>query len=297
MHDYFGRDSSKTMPMHFLFGACRLDHATAIRADVGKQDYTVCPRHWYVDAYMPCESCGNTFLWSAAEQRAWFEEYRFYVDSRATRCEKCRAIKREVLALKKKYDATVSKARTGNSVDAKKMVVALIDQLATMTQDVPVKMRETRELLLKSGRPNHRLHRIPHPRRVRNPVRRDVQGREAVKLPIAGKQSNKPDPRWQVAALIHYVPCEEQAEAHGQRWCTEGVVPRGCIRDAPRRQEAEKGNTVETTVAPNPGATGSPGAWGRRDWREWPQSGRSVFPVREHGRSGGRVGEAGRPWR
>lgn len=149
MRDYFGSDCSENMPMHFFFGAVSIDHSTAIRADIAKQDYTVCPRHWYVDAHMPCENCGKTFLWSATEQRAWFEEYRFYVDSRATRCKKCRALKREITALKQQYDRMVAEARTGRDVDKKRNLVALVDQLASMTEEVSAKMVDTRELLLK----------------------------------------------------------------------------------------------------------------------------------------------------
>ena len=98
---------------------------------------------------MPCDSCGETFLWSATEQRAWFEEYRFYVDSRATRCKTCRALKREITELKQQYDRVVSDARAGRNVDKKKQLVALVDQLASMIDVVPAKMIETRTQLLR----------------------------------------------------------------------------------------------------------------------------------------------------
>lgn len=146
--DFFGSDQSVKMPMHFFFGALRIDHTTAIRADITKQNYTVCPRHWYVDAFMPCQSCWETFLWSAAEQRLWFEEYHFFVDSQATRCRKCRALKRQITGLKQQYDQTVSEARTGRNVDKKKLLIAIIYQLACMIGDLPANMTETRKLLL-----------------------------------------------------------------------------------------------------------------------------------------------------
>lgn len=135
--------------MHFFFGALRLDHATAVRADISKQDYTVCPRHWYVDAHMPCGGCGEIFLWSASEQRAWFEDFRFYVDSRATRCRECRARRRELTALKKQYDQTVAEAREGRVLAKKKAAVALIDQIASMADAVPARMTATRALLMR----------------------------------------------------------------------------------------------------------------------------------------------------
>jgi hypothetical protein len=43
----------------------------------------------------------------------------------------------------------VAEARTGGDVDKKRSLVALIDQLTSMTEEVPTKMADTRELLLK----------------------------------------------------------------------------------------------------------------------------------------------------
>ena len=137
------------MSAHFFFGAVRLDHATAIRADIKKQNYTVCPRHWYVDAYLKCAGCGEVFCWSAQEQRTWFEKYGFYVDSLATRCSKCRAERRQLESLKSEYDQTIAKARNGHNLSEKKTAVALIDQISSMGNAHPRKMAVTRELLLK----------------------------------------------------------------------------------------------------------------------------------------------------
>ena len=104
--DVFGDTDPKKMPAH-LFGDVRtMNYASAVRADVTKQDFTVCPRHWYVDAVFRCIDCGSDFLFSATEQRFWYEDRRFYVDSRPTRCVACRkkerARKRETQLSKKK---------------------------------------------------------------------------------------------------------------------------------------------------------------------------------------------------
>ena len=147
-NDSFGNTDSKKMPWHLFFGAVRLDHSTAVRADIGKQDYSVCPRHWYVDATFRCEACDQPFKWSAAEQRTWFEAYHFYVDSRPTRCPHCRAEQRQLKALQKEYDRTVASARSGASLDEKKIVVALIDQITEMAKVTPAKMLATRSSLL-----------------------------------------------------------------------------------------------------------------------------------------------------
>ena len=49
-------------------------------ADTSRQDCSVCPRHWYIDARFRCVECGADFLWSAQEQQIWFETYRFSED-------------------------------------------------------------------------------------------------------------------------------------------------------------------------------------------------------------------------
>jgi Probable zinc-ribbon domain len=88
--DVFGDSDPKKMPPHLFHGAVSIDYGTAVRADVTKQDYSVCPRHWYIDATFKCIDCGLDFLFSADEQRFWYEQRRFYVDSQPTRCPACR---------------------------------------------------------------------------------------------------------------------------------------------------------------------------------------------------------------
>jgi len=92
--DVFGNTDPKKMPQHFFLGAVSIDYGTAVRADISKQDYTVCPRHWYSDAIFKCADCGNEFLFSAREQRYWYEERKFYVDSYPKCCPDCRKMER-----------------------------------------------------------------------------------------------------------------------------------------------------------------------------------------------------------
>ena len=88
--DIFGDTDPKKMPQHFFHGAVSINYDTAVRADVSKQDYTVCPRQWYIDSTFKCMDCCKDFLFSAEEQRYWYEQRRFYVDSKPTRCPACR---------------------------------------------------------------------------------------------------------------------------------------------------------------------------------------------------------------
>jgi hypothetical protein len=80
----------KKMPDYFFHGAWHVDYSTAVRANVENQNYSIWPRHWYIDAMFTCADCKKDFLFSADEQRFWYEGRRFYVDSRPVRCANCR---------------------------------------------------------------------------------------------------------------------------------------------------------------------------------------------------------------
>jgi hypothetical protein len=145
--DSFGSVRSRAMPTHLFHGAVRIDHSTAERADIDKQNYTVCPRHWYVDAAFRCRDCGELFTWSAGEQRVWFEEYGFYVDSQPVRCPKCRKDRRTLKALQQEYDRMIGPARAGATLEEKKQVLRVIDQITEVSNGVPENMRAARDLL------------------------------------------------------------------------------------------------------------------------------------------------------
>src|ERR1043166_2407644 len=105
--DGFGQQNPKGMPPHFFLRAVRMDYETAQRADFEKQNYTVCPRFWYIDAAFLCEDCGQQFVFTAEEQRFWYEERGFYVDSTPNRCVSCRKANRTRLDLKRQYDTSI----------------------------------------------------------------------------------------------------------------------------------------------------------------------------------------------
>ena len=86
--EVFGGKDPKKMPAHLFFEARSLDYKNAQRADISKQHYTVCPRHWYVDATFACRDCGEEFVFSADEQRFWYEDRKFFIDSLPKHCVK-----------------------------------------------------------------------------------------------------------------------------------------------------------------------------------------------------------------
>ena len=96
------------MPSYFFFGAVRMDYRKAERAEVEKQNYTVCPRHWYVDATFVCRDCKEEFVFTASEQRFWYEERKFLPSVVPIRCVACRKKER-----KRKLDAQKPKKERG----------------------------------------------------------------------------------------------------------------------------------------------------------------------------------------
>jgi hypothetical protein len=144
--DIFGNTDPKKMPEHFFLGALHLDHETSIRANVDKQNYSVAPRHWYIDAAFKCERCNDKFAWIAKEQQVWFEEYRFYVDSQPRHCLKCRAKLRHLSELRTEYDAAVGAARSHGTLEQKRRIIEIISELECAFDRIPEKMTETKEL-------------------------------------------------------------------------------------------------------------------------------------------------------
>jgi len=83
----------------------------AVRGDVRRQHFCpMChvPRYFYVDQERRCVECGCAFVFSAREQKYWYEELRFHFDSVAVRCPECRRKQRTGKAL----HAAVARAKS-----------------------------------------------------------------------------------------------------------------------------------------------------------------------------------------
>jgi hypothetical protein len=150
MFDRFGKSDPRKMPSHLFWGALHLDYATAVQADVSKQNRSICPRYWYIDAAFRCARCGNTFVFTAEEQRFWYEELGFWIDSKAKHCGECRRKLRELKALRQEYDRGVGAALDRNaSAQQKQTLVDVIDGLDAGGVQLPEKMQEHRRILAK----------------------------------------------------------------------------------------------------------------------------------------------------
>ena len=143
----FGRDNPREMPAHLFAGSVRLDYATAVRADPAKQNCSICPRYWYLDATFSCARCAAEFQFTASEQRVWYEQYRFWIDSVPRQCPACRRDMRQMKALRQEYDERVLDVLEHGSLDSKKQLASVIDQLYELGNELPGRIHEARRRL------------------------------------------------------------------------------------------------------------------------------------------------------
>jgi hypothetical protein len=141
--DEFGRGSSREMPAFLFRGALRVDHASAVRADTSRQNCSVCPRYWYVDATFRCGRCGAEFVFSTDEQRVWYEHYEFWIESLPRHCQTCRADLRQVKAARREYDRMVPALSSQDGAGLARLA-AVIDELYELGGELPPRINETR---------------------------------------------------------------------------------------------------------------------------------------------------------
>ncbi len=142
-------DDPRNMSSHFFFQALRLDYGSAVRADTSKQDFCCFPRHWYIDATFLCERCREEFCFTAAEQKTWYEVYRFYVDSLPKGCGVCRRELRRLKSLRQEYDRAIAGALTSKDLAVKAHVATLVDHLCEAGVSLQEKVHANRALLAK----------------------------------------------------------------------------------------------------------------------------------------------------
>ena len=147
--DYFGKKKSKNMPRHFFWNCLNLDHDTAVRADISRQNFSVCPRYWYVDATFRCSQCKTSFCFTTAEQKLWYEELGFYVDSCAKDCQNCRKNNRQKKELRQEYDRDIQIALESADIELKNRLCSVIDDLCSFETELPNRIHQNRHALAK----------------------------------------------------------------------------------------------------------------------------------------------------
>ncbi len=82
---------------------CRIPN-TAIPADLTRQTPATIPVTHYFDVKRQCCDCGRQFIFFAEEQKYWYEELAFGLDSDCIRCVFCRKQHQELKHKRKRYE-------------------------------------------------------------------------------------------------------------------------------------------------------------------------------------------------
>lgn len=145
--DSFGDTDPRLMPAHLFWDCLHLDYSSAVRADITRQNYTVCPRHWYISATFKCEKCGNSFEFTAEEQRFWYEDLQFFIESVPRHCTACRKNLRLLKSLHKEYDARIGSALSSDDLAEKRRLITIIDGISEASSGLPTQIGQKRRAL------------------------------------------------------------------------------------------------------------------------------------------------------
>jgi hypothetical protein len=77
---------------------------TAIKADVTKQSPATIATTHYFDLSRTCRDCGKPFIFFAQEQKHWYEELGFGLDSDCIRCVPCRKRQQGIAHTRERYE-------------------------------------------------------------------------------------------------------------------------------------------------------------------------------------------------
>jgi len=135
------------IPGWLFAGHTHLDLASAVKADVSLQRFTVVPRHFYIDATFRCLRCHQEFCFTVVEQKYWYEDCRFTVNSYPRRCPACRRELRRRNALRQEYDHNISATLRSPDCAAKQRLIDIIDELREVGIILPQKTLDNRQRL------------------------------------------------------------------------------------------------------------------------------------------------------
>lgn len=78
---------------------------TAIAADISKQTRATVPVTHYFDLERRCRDCNRQFIFFAQEQKYWYEELGFGLESDCVRCSDCRKKQQGMALLRETYES------------------------------------------------------------------------------------------------------------------------------------------------------------------------------------------------
>ncbi len=142
LYTYFGRNDPSEMPGRLFSRCIGWDLASAKRAIIDRQNYSVCPRHWYIDVTIKCLDCLNVFIFTAGEQRAWYEDYYLWIDVTPSRCQACRKRIRRRNVLRTQYSKEITSTLADKNRDKDLQMLSLIDEICELEAKPPRRLLE-----------------------------------------------------------------------------------------------------------------------------------------------------------
>ena len=139
---------TSSRPWRYLF-AIALDKSECVAANPKMQNYTVTPELTYCSMQLTCARCHLPFWFTANEQRQWYEQWGFWIDSIPKECVDCRKELRRLLSLRQEYDRDIVKAIRSKDFGIKTRAAEIIDQLLLAGVKLQTKVITTRNVLAK----------------------------------------------------------------------------------------------------------------------------------------------------
>jgi tetratricopeptide (TPR) repeat protein len=107
----------------------------AVRGDLHRQHFcSMChvPRYFYIDQKRICVECHRPFVFSAEEQKHWYEDLQFHFDSVAIRCLDCRRKQRTGKTL----NAALARARSrlAENPEDRERILAVAEALVRLME-------------------------------------------------------------------------------------------------------------------------------------------------------------------
>lgn len=159
---------------HWSYRGKNIFPESALLADTAKQNYSMYPRHFYVDVAQLCRECGRPFLFFAREQRYWFETLGFYVDADCVHCPECRR------------DSQAMRRRLRRYSDLRQIEAPTRKELMFMVEDAAYLLERgaLRDLNSLGNLKNQARKAIP-----------EFEGTEALAVAIADARNQEQEPR------------------------------------------------------------------------------------------------------
>ena len=128
-----------------------LKRGRAERADISKQTFCDAPPYLaFYDTTYFCEDCGKEFVFGTSEQRYWYEELQFWVQSRPKQCKDCRKKRRVQVHANLAYQHALETLDISNPSSLLEVVRAATN--AGYTEKAKLRYKQARNVAVAAGR-------------------------------------------------------------------------------------------------------------------------------------------------